>query len=249
MFPKLVNLRLRTKLLLSFVLVTTGLTFATLLITQQSAIFVGLMTRTYALIEEIPQVDLWVADPTLQFVDDTKPMQVTALQRVRSVDGVQWAVPLFKSLLVAKLPSGARQLCDVVGVDDATLIGAPATVVQGKVEDLRKPDAIFVETRGAAKQLAQPATADPNGPKRPMPAMMSSPSSGCLPIWREARGLAPARHRRGRVRGVRGRHSAPVVRAAALPAPLRGDPARARRQLRARPGAARRRMDQAPCRQ
>ena len=53
-----------------------GLTFATLLITQQSAIFVGLMTRTYALIEEIPQADLWVADPTLQFVDDTKPMAV-----------------------------------------------------------------------------------------------------------------------------------------------------------------------------
>mgnify|MGYP003331044115 CR=1 FL=1 len=61
-----------------------GLTFATLLITQQSAIFVGLMTRTYALIEEIPQADLWVADPTLQFVDDTKPMAVTALDRVRA---------------------------------------------------------------------------------------------------------------------------------------------------------------------
>ena len=82
-----------------------GLTFATLLITQQSAIFVGLMTRTYALIEEIPQADLWVADPTLQFVDDTKPMAVTALDRVRSVNGVEWASPLFKSILVAKLPN------------------------------------------------------------------------------------------------------------------------------------------------
>ncbi len=145
-----------------------GLTFATLLITQQSAIFVGLMTRTYALIEEVPQVDLWVADPTLQFVDDTKPMSVTALDRVRSVRGVEWASPLFKSILVAKLPNGGRQLCDVVGVDDATLIGAPALVVEGKVEDLRRPDAIFVELRGANKQLMQPATDDPNGPKRPM---------------------------------------------------------------------------------
>ena len=35
-----------------------GLTFATLLITQQAAIFVGLMSRTYALIEETPQADL-----------------------------------------------------------------------------------------------------------------------------------------------------------------------------------------------
>ncbi|NBV65095.1 MAG: FtsX-like permease family protein, partial [Planctomycetes bacterium] len=103
-----------------------------------------------------------------QFVDDTKPMAVTALDRVRSVNGVEWASPLFKSILVAKLPNGGRQLCDVVGVDDATLIGAPAVVVEGKVEDLRKPDAIFVETRGARKQLMQPATDDPNGPKRPM---------------------------------------------------------------------------------
>jgi putative ABC transport system permease protein len=145
-----------------------GLTFATLLITQQAAIFVGLMSRTYALIEETPQADLWVTDPTLQFVDDTKPMQVTALDRVRSVRGVEWASPMFKGLLVAKLPNGGRQICDVIGVDDATLVGAPATMLQGKVEDLRKPDVIFIENRGAGKQLLQPASADPNGPKRPM---------------------------------------------------------------------------------
>lgn len=92
-----------------------GLSFATLLITQQAAIFVGLMSRTYAMVDEIPQADLWVVDPTLLYVDDAKPMQVTALQRVRSVAGVAWAAPLFKGLLVAKLPNGARQLCDVWG--------------------------------------------------------------------------------------------------------------------------------------
>lgn len=146
-----------------------GLSFATLLIAQQAAIFVGLMTRTYALIDETPQADLWVMDPTLLFVDDTKPMQVTALQRVRSVEGIEWAVPLFKSLLVAKTPAGARQMCDVVGVDDASLIGAPPRMVQGTVEALRQPDAIIIETRGAAKRLAQPVDpADPNGPTRPL---------------------------------------------------------------------------------
>jgi len=146
-----------------------GLAFATLLIAQQASIFVGLMSRTYALIEETPQADLWVTDPTMLFVDDTKPMQVTALQRVRSVDGVHWAVPLFKSLLVAKLPSGSRQLCDVVGVDDASLIGAPANMVQGDISVLRKPDTIIIETRGARGRLSQPIDpADPQGPKRPI---------------------------------------------------------------------------------
>ena len=146
-----------------------GLSFATLLIAQQASIFVGLMSRTYALIEETPQADLWVTDPTMQFVDDTKPMQVTALQRVRSVDGVGWAVPLFKGLLVAKLPSGSRQICDVVGVDDASLIGVPARMIKGDVSVLRKPDTIIIETRGARSRLAQPINpADPNGPKRPI---------------------------------------------------------------------------------
>ena len=146
-----------------------GLSFATLLIAQQASIFVGLMSRTYALIEETPQADLWVTDPTMQFVDDTKPMQVTALQRVRSVDGVGWAVPLFKGLLVAKLPSGSRQICDVVGVDDASLIGVPARMIKGDVSVLRKPDTIIIETRGARSRLAQPINpADPTGPKRPI---------------------------------------------------------------------------------
>jgi putative ABC transport system permease protein len=88
---------------------------------------------------------------------------------VRSVDGVHWAVPLFKSLLVAKLPSGSRQLCDVVGVDDASLIGAPASMVQGDISVLRKPDTIIIETRGARGRLSQPIDpADPQGPKRPI---------------------------------------------------------------------------------
>ena len=146
-----------------------GLSFATLLIAQQSSIFVGLMSRTYALIEETPQPDLWVVDPTLLFVDDTKPMQVTALQRVRSVEGVLWAVPLYKSLLVAKLPNGSRQLCDVVGVDDASLIGAPPLMVEGSVDVLRQPDTIIIETRGKKNRLAQPVNLlDPDGPKRPI---------------------------------------------------------------------------------
>lgn len=146
-----------------------GLSFATLLIAQQASIFVGLMSRTYALIEETPEPDLWVIDPTMLFVDDTKPMQVTALQRVRSVEGVKWAVPLFKGLLVAKLPDGSRQICDVIGVDDASLIGAPANMVEGTTEVLRRPDTIIIETRGAKGRLAQPVDiAFPDGPKRPI---------------------------------------------------------------------------------
>src|SRR5262249_48260196 len=40
-----------------------GLTFASLLITQQGAIFVGLMTRTYGFITDTGLPNLWVMDP------------------------------------------------------------------------------------------------------------------------------------------------------------------------------------------
>jgi putative ABC transport system permease protein len=132
-----------------------GLTFASFLITQQMSIFCGLMTRTYGFITDSGLADLWVMDPKVQFVDDIKPMQDTQLLRVRGVEGVEWAVPLYKGLLKARLESGAFQTCNVVGLDDATLIGGPATMIEGRLEDLRRADGIVVDEVGARTRLAR----------------------------------------------------------------------------------------------
>src|SRR5207248_8166608 len=83
-----------------------GLTFASLLITQQAGIFVGLMERTYNAITDIGLPDVWVMDPKVQFIDDVKPLQETALNRVRGIDGVAWAMPVYKGLHKARLPGG-----------------------------------------------------------------------------------------------------------------------------------------------
>ena len=83
-----------------------GLSFAALLITQQSSIFTGLMTRTYGAITDLSQPDIWVMDPKVQFIDDVKSLQDTELYRVRGIPGVAWAVPLYKGLLKARLESG-----------------------------------------------------------------------------------------------------------------------------------------------
>ena len=47
-----------------------GITFAALLITQQSSIFTGLMTRIYGAITDLSQPDIWVMDPKALFIDD-----------------------------------------------------------------------------------------------------------------------------------------------------------------------------------
>ena len=132
-----------------------GLTFAALLITQQSSIFIGLMTRTFGFITDTSQPDIWVMDPKVQFVDDIKPLQDTELLRVRGVDGIEWAMPLYKGLIRARLENGNFQQCNVVGIDDATMIGGPPEMVEGSLSDLRRADGVIVDEVGARTRLAR----------------------------------------------------------------------------------------------
>lgn len=124
-----------------------GVTFASLLIAQQGSIFCGLMRLTVSQIEDVKGADLWVMDPEVQFVDDVKPLSENDLYRVRSVDGVEWAVRLYKGLARARLETGNFQQIMLLGLDDDTFIGAPP-MVAGSLADLRRPDAVIMDERG-----------------------------------------------------------------------------------------------------
>jgi putative ABC transport system permease protein len=145
--------------------ILVGLTFASLLITQQSAIFIGLMSRTYGFLKDTGLPDIWVMDEKVQFIDDIKPMQDTDLYRVRSVEGVEWAVPLYKGLIRARMETGNFQTCNVIGIDDATLIGGPPKMLQGSISDLRIADSVIVNIVGAKEKLAHIL---PDGTRVPM---------------------------------------------------------------------------------
>lgn len=144
-----------------------GLSFASLIMTQQPGIFMGIMTRAYSFITDLGLPDIWVMEPTVQYIDDIKPMPTTYLYRVNSVEGVAWAKPLYKGAIQARLHSGTFQTCNVIGIDDATLIGAPAVMLQGRVGNLRRADGIIVNEDGAIDKLANPP-AYPGGPKLPL---------------------------------------------------------------------------------
>ena len=144
-----------------------GLTFASLIMTQQPAIFVGLMMRTFSFISDLGLPDIWVMDPKVQFVDDIKPLQDTKLYRVRGVAGVKWAMPLYKGLLKARLENGTFQTCNVIGLDDATLIGGPPVMLVGKLKDLRRSDGVIVDIDGATDKLAKPPRV-PGGKPTPL---------------------------------------------------------------------------------
>ncbi|MDD5410871.1 MAG: ABC transporter permease, partial [Methylobacter sp.] len=137
--------------------IVMGLTFASLIMTQQPAIFLGIMSRSYSFITDVGLPDIWVMDEKVQFVDDIKPLQDTELYRVRGISGVEWAMPMYKGLLKARLTDGTFQTCIVVGLDDATLIGGPPVMLEGKIENLRNSDAVIVDIDGAIEKLGKPS--------------------------------------------------------------------------------------------
>ncbi len=145
-----VALRMLTGDTTKYLGIVFGVAFASLLMSQQMAIFCGLMRNTTSQIRDIAGGDIWVMDRSVQYVDDLKPMSEGKLQLVRGVPGVAWAVRLYKGIAKARLGDGNYQQVILVGVDDASLTGVPqpGRVLVGSVEDLRRPDAVMIDEFG-----------------------------------------------------------------------------------------------------
>jgi putative ABC transport system permease protein len=141
-----------------FISIVIGLSFASFIISQQSAIMIGIMKRTYGFVTDTGQPNIWVTDPTVQYIEDIKPLKDTDLYRVRSIDGVDWAVPLYKGTIQSRLHNGTVQTCVFIGIDAATFIGMPPKMVEGNILDLRMEDAVIVDRVGATSKLASPPT-------------------------------------------------------------------------------------------
>ncbi|MGI8966524.1 MAG: ABC transporter permease, partial [Limisphaerales bacterium] len=107
-----------------YIMLLSGLTFATLLMCQQSAVFCGIMIWTNGNLKNM-RAPIWVVDPKVAQVNEFKPLRDTDVSRVRSVTGVAWAVPLFSAVQQTKLPDGTFKSVQLVGLDAATLIGRP----------------------------------------------------------------------------------------------------------------------------
>jgi putative ABC transport system permease protein len=127
-----------------YLMLLCGLTFAVMLIVQQGSIFWGLMMWSQASISNL-NVPIWVTDPGIAQVDEVKPIADTAVDRVRSVDGVEWAVPLYKGLLRARLANGDYHQITLTGLESSTLIGRPAEVLEGRFEEILQPDAVALD--------------------------------------------------------------------------------------------------------
>jgi putative ABC transport system permease protein len=125
-----------------------AIAFSTFLMSHQSSIFTGIMDRTTSQIKDVHDANIWVMDRYTQYFDEVKALTDSDVYRVRGVSGVEWAVPLFKGQPRAKAPDGAFRVVILLGLDDATLVGAPRNMALGDFNSLREPDSIIVDRVG-----------------------------------------------------------------------------------------------------
>ncbi len=147
--------------------IVTGIAMASVLMIQQPGIMTSMLRMTYSFISDLSLPDIWVMDPMVRFIDDAKPLLDTQLYRVKGVAGVEWAVPLYKGSQKVRLSNGETVMSNLLGLDDATLIGGPAVMIEGRLADLRLPDSVIVDEAGAVGRLAKPAET-PGGKSTPL---------------------------------------------------------------------------------
>ena len=93
-----------------------GIAFTSFLVTFAASYFCGFMTRGFSLISENGAADVWVMDPAVESVEQTINLPISALYRVRSVQGVRYAVPLALGTVETRFPNGRFQTFQVISV-------------------------------------------------------------------------------------------------------------------------------------
>jgi putative ABC transport system permease protein len=117
-----------------------GVAFSALLMAQQASIFVGVLRLSAYLVRANPGIDVWVARPGLGATEIAEQMPEGWLSRVRGTEGVEWAVPMYRGAAVARGSDGNLYNLGIIGLDDASMIGAPGDMISGTIEDLKRPD-------------------------------------------------------------------------------------------------------------
>jgi putative ABC transport system permease protein len=138
-----------------YLMLVAGLFFATFLIVQQASVFCGLMRWTTATLKNVG-APIYVVEERVQQINETNPMRDTDVARVRSVSAVRWAMPLYSGIQRVRLADGSFKTVQLVGIDAASLAGAPGRMVEGNLEDLRLPNTVVIDELATARLSNNP---------------------------------------------------------------------------------------------
>ena len=118
--------------------IVIGLSFASFLVTWPSALFTGVMRRSFSFLTDVGLPDIWVVDPQVQYIEDVKPLRDTEVFACAEPKASNGRSAFYKGMLRARMNDGTFQNCTVIGLDDATLIGGPPKMIAGQLADFDK---------------------------------------------------------------------------------------------------------------
>ena len=127
-----------------FIVAIAGIQFSVLLITIQFGVFLRFLTNASVLIDH-SGADLWITAKNLQNFDFGRPFSEKKVYLAREVPGVLWAEKYLMAFCYWKTPSGSQESVQVVGFNPQTMVGAPWDIVEGNIEDVKKPMAVFYD--------------------------------------------------------------------------------------------------------
>ena len=137
-----------------FFALLVGITFAVFLMIEMTSLFSGIMSRASATVINTG-AKIWVMDPAVQTVANSIPLPDYVLDEVRSIPGVKYAVPIYTGAALVKLHSGMYQACNIVGLDDNSLLGRPQ-MIQGRIEDIFAENAFIAVEDSEYSKLENP---------------------------------------------------------------------------------------------
>ena len=151
-------LRIAFKLLVNdkgkYAALLVGITFAVFLMVQMTSIFSGVLMKSSSTVINLG-AQVWVMDPAVNNVASSIPLPDYVLDAVRSIGGVEYAVPLYSGGALVKLGNGIFQSVTVIGLDDNSLFGHPE-LLEGKIEDIYAENAFIVVQDNEIHKLGNP---------------------------------------------------------------------------------------------
>ena len=122
----------------------TGIVFAVVLIVVELGLFVGFTVTTSGLIDH-SGADLWITSKNVPYVEQGVAFSERKLNQVRAVPGVADAQKIIAHWTQWKRHDGGEESVQIVGFNVDDPLERPWNLVEGRVEDLKHPDAIILD--------------------------------------------------------------------------------------------------------
>ena len=122
----------------------TGVVFAVVLIVVELGLFLGFTTTTSGLIDR-SRADVWITGARVPYLESGVPFSERKLSTILATPGIAHATKYIARFSQWQRHDGRQENVMVVGFDPGQPLGAPWNIVEGRVEDLKQPDNVFID--------------------------------------------------------------------------------------------------------